>query len=93
MRPPTGRSSRTRLSRYGPLRHALVSAEPSLAGALIVAFGSAEAREACKGDMDGRWFDFRRLMVQDYSPPAATPPHVPAAAAAPSLDAFFDSLK
>ena len=45
--------------KYGPLRSCkAVPREPSLVGAVVVAFSTEEGREKCEGDMDGRWFDF-----------------------------------
>ena len=52
-------------AKYGPLRSCkAVPREPSLVGAVVVAFSTEEGREKCEGDMDGRWFDFRRLRVR-----------------------------
>jgi len=62
---------------------------------LVVAFAAREGFDACQGDMDGRWFDFRRLRVERYAPPAEcpdTPPRGAAALGGPSLDDFFSSL-
>jgi hypothetical protein len=72
-------------AKYGPLASArAVPGEPSLDGAVVVAFATAAALDACHADMDGRWFDYRRLRVERYAPPAS-----PAAA----LDDFFSSLQ
>ena len=75
--------------KYGPLRSCkAVPREPSLVGAVVVAFSTEEGREKCEGDMDGRWFDFRRLRVERYAGSGA-PPTPPRGA---SLDDFFSSL-
>jgi len=50
----------------------------------VLAFDGEAAYERCREDMDGRWFDYRRLVVERYAPPRAD--------AAAGLDAFFDSL-
>ena len=53
-------------------------------GQAVLAFDGEAAYERCREDMDGRWFDYRRLVVERYAPPRAD--------AAAGLDAFFDSL-
>ena len=75
--------------KYGPLRSCkAVPREPSLVGAVVVAFSTEEGREKCESDMDGRWFDFRRLRVERYAGSGA-PPTPPRGT---SLDDFFSSL-
>lgn len=77
-------------AKYGPLRSCkAVPREPSLQGAVVVAFAAAAGRDACEGDMDGRWFDFRRLRVERYTGSGA-PPTPPRGA---SLDDFFSSIE
>ena len=76
---------RAECAKYGGLRSArAVPAEPALAGCVVLAFDGEAAYERCREDMDGRWFDYRRLVVERYAPPRAD--------AAAGLDAFFDSL-
>ena len=58
-----------------PLRSCkAVPREPSLVGAVVVAFSTEEGREKCEGDMDGRWFDFSGCArVERYAGSGAPP--------------------
>ena len=43
--------------------------EPALAGSVLVVFQDEASFENCRTHMDGRWFDYRKLLVERYREP------------------------
>jgi len=80
-----------------------VAAVPDLLpGAVVLAFATRDAFDRCKAQMDGRWFDFRKLRVSLYHPPhpqqlpqqPPPPPNPdPPPSDQPSLDDFFRDIQ
>ncbi|KAJ8606833.1 hypothetical protein CTAYLR_009183 [Chrysophaeum taylorii] len=77
---------RSECLKYGDvLSLATRPSDPALAGTVVVAFADPQGFERCRADLDGRWFDYRRLKVEKYDPP-------PPPAEDPRLDDFFRDL-
>ena len=66
---------RSECDKYGDVLNLSLPAE-RLPGSIVVAFAHNDAFLRCQQDMDGRWFDYRRLKVERYQepPPREDPP-------------------